>query len=46
MPSVSVNATGVEAYLDSPDFEAALANDDGLAAIEHLVSCAGDLLRR
>lgn len=34
----SVHATGVEAYLDSPEFEAALADDDGLAAKEHLAA--------
>ncbi len=34
----SVNAAGVEAYLDSPEFEAAFADDDGLAAKEHLAA--------
>lgn len=30
--------TAAESFLDSPEFEAALANDDGQAAKEHLAA--------
>jgi hypothetical protein len=37
MPTAAT-ATPAERFLDSPEFEAALANDDGLAAQEHLAA--------
>ncbi|MBW8067789.1 MAG: hypothetical protein GJU73_10140 [Ferrovum sp.] len=36
MPTAARTAT--ESFLDSPEFEAALANDDGQAAKEHLAA--------
>jgi hypothetical protein len=35
---MATTATASEAFLDSPEFEAALANDDGRAASEHLAA--------
>jgi|GEM_PF-1854101 hypothetical protein len=37
MPTAAA-ATPAERFLDSPEFEAALANDDGQAAQEHLAA--------
>ena len=37
MPTAAA-ITPVERFLDSPEFEAALANDDGQAAKEHLAA--------